>query len=94
MGSELSLERRRYVLCTMGVIMQFFFPGFRICSVFGRHFVSCAITLIVVLNMEMFTGNEGTKIWYGYDMLRTTSISSLLACHVSSASISGACNNE
>jgi hypothetical protein len=74
MGSELSLERRSYVLFYYGRHHAIFFPGFRIFSVFGRRFVSCAITMIVILNMAMLTGNEGTKIWYGYDMLRTTSI--------------------
>lgn len=58
-------------------------PAFRICCFSGRRFVSCAT---IDFDMEMFTGNEGTKVWHGSDI---TSISLLLACHVSSASMSG-----
>lgn len=45
---------------------------------------------LIDLDTEMFT----TKVWYEYDMLRTSSISLLLACHVSSASMSGVYNRR
>lgn len=46
------------------------FSALRICSFFSRSFVS---RLLVDVDMEIFTGNEGMKLQYGYDVLHTTS---------------------
>lgn len=62
-------------------------PAFRICCFLAG--VLFRVRLID-LDTEMFT----TKVWYEYDMLRTSSISLLLACHVSSASMSGVYNRR
>jgi hypothetical protein len=88
MGVYLPLEQLEFGFWLLSASLALLF-GFQDLLLSGRRFVSCAI---VDLDMEMFTGNEGTKVWYGYDMLRTTSIASAAACHVSSASMSGVHN--
>lgn len=52
------------------VSMMQLFSALRICSFFSRSFVS---RLLVDVDMEIFTGNEGMKLQYGYDVLHTTS---------------------